>query len=83
MKTAISIPDAEFEAAEKLAGRLGLSRSELYRRAVGEFLARHSDEAVTEKLNEVHGAAAETAAGLGLDEALAGMQEESLPKDRW
>ncbi|MEM6753148.1 MAG: ChpI protein, partial [Cyanobacteria bacterium P01_C01_bin.38] len=30
MKTAISIPDPLFEAAEQFAKRLGLSRSELY-----------------------------------------------------
>ena len=41
MKTAISIPDETFEAAETLAGRLGLSRSELYATAVAEYLARH------------------------------------------
>jgi hypothetical protein len=29
MRTAISIPDALFDAAEELAGRLGMSRSQL------------------------------------------------------
>lgn len=32
MKTAISIPDPIFEAAEGFARRLGMSRSELYAR---------------------------------------------------
>ena len=34
MKTAISIPDALFQAAEDAAKRLAISRSELYVRAV-------------------------------------------------
>jgi metal-responsive CopG/Arc/MetJ family transcriptional regulator len=54
VKTAISIPDDLFRAAERTAERLGLSRSELYRRAVAAFLQRHSDEAVTESLNAVY-----------------------------
>jgi hypothetical protein len=34
MKTAISIPDAIFEQAEELAQKQGLSRSELYTKAI-------------------------------------------------
>jgi len=40
MKTAISIPDPLFQAAEKLAKERKLSRSELYRRAIAEFVKR-------------------------------------------
>lgn len=54
MKTAISLPDNVFESAEALAERLGMSRSELYGTAVAEYLAKHSDEDVTGRLNEVH-----------------------------
>lgn len=54
MKTAISIPDALFEEADELARRLGTSRSELYCRAVREYLARHGSDRVTEALNEVY-----------------------------
>ena len=54
MKTAISIPDPQFEAAEQLAARLGLSRSELYQKAISEFIAKYSDEKITEKLNEIY-----------------------------
>ena len=53
MKTAISIPDKIFEAAEKAAKRLGVSRSELYVNAIQEYLAQHSDEHVTEELNNI------------------------------
>ena len=51
MKTAISIPDDTFNEADRLARRLGKSRSELYREAVAEYLARHAPEAITEAMN--------------------------------
>jgi predicted transcriptional regulator len=53
MKTAISLPDAIFVKAEKLAKRLKKSRSELYRQALSEFLARHDPDAVTEAMDRV------------------------------
>jgi len=55
MKTAISIPDAIFEAADELAARLGMSRSELYSNAIEEFVAKHVGEDVTNRLNDVYG----------------------------
>jgi predicted transcriptional regulator len=51
MKTAISLPDAVFRDAERLAKRLNKSRSELYRDALSEFLARHDPDAVTEAMD--------------------------------
>lgn len=54
MKTTISLPDELFEAADALAHRLGVSRSELYARAVEEILARHQDQCVTDRLNDVY-----------------------------
>jgi metal-responsive CopG/Arc/MetJ family transcriptional regulator len=53
MKTAISLPDAVFRDAERLARRLKKSRSNLYSEAVAEYVARHEPEAVTEALNRV------------------------------
>jgi predicted transcriptional regulator len=53
MKTAISLPDAVFRDAERLAKRLRKSRSELYREAVVEYVARHEPEAVTDALNQL------------------------------
>ena len=41
VKTAISIPDEVFEKAERCAKKLGVSRSELYARAVQRFLEQH------------------------------------------
>lgn len=53
MKTAISIPDDVFSSAERAAKRLKVSRSELYSRALGEFLARHEPGHVTESWDAV------------------------------
>lgn len=51
MKTAISVPDKIFEAAEAATKELGLSRSEFYRGAA-EKLAREVREAsLTEQIN--------------------------------
>ncbi len=53
MKTAISVPDEIFEDAERLAARLGKSRSQLYAEAMAEYLTRHDPETLTERLDEV------------------------------
>lgn len=81
MKTAISIRDEVFEAAEHTAKRLGISRSELYTKAVGEFVARHSSDRVTERLNAVYG---EDPSISTLDKRLEALQFLSLPaEDEW
>lgn len=53
MKTAVSVPDDVFQSAEQLARRVGMSRSEVYSRAVREYVARHAPDDVTEALNDV------------------------------
>ena len=57
MKTAISIPDDVFAAAEATARRTGMSRSQLYVEAVKLFLRKHGERGVTERLDEVYGKA--------------------------
>lgn len=37
MKTAISMPDKDFERFERVASRAGMSRSEFYRRAAAKL----------------------------------------------
>ena len=54
MKTAVSIPDTLFLEAEKTAKQLGLARSQLYAKALEEFIELHNDDQVTEKLNAVY-----------------------------
>lgn len=53
MKTAVSIPDDIFAEAEALARREKRSRSEVYARALGEYVARHAPDRVTEAMDRV------------------------------
>jgi metal-responsive CopG/Arc/MetJ family transcriptional regulator len=78
MKTAISIPDKVFESAERLADRLGKSRSQLYAQALSSYVAKHQKDNLTEKLDEVYGAEDST-----VDATLVKFQSMSLPKDAW
>lgn len=80
MKTAISIPDPIFKAAESLSKRLGVSRSQLYAEAVGEYLREHGSLGVTESLDQVYAAEGKSAA---LDPVLQTLQGRSLPKEDW
>ena len=54
MKTAISVPDRVFRSAEDLAARLRVSRSELYSKALAEFIEKHRNDLTTSRLNEVY-----------------------------
>ena len=78
MKTAISIPDRIFEAAEKLALRFGMSRSQLYTNAVSDFIREHQNDNVTEKLNEIY-----TVESSHLDPVSYELQYTTLEKDEW
>ena len=80
MKTAISIPDNLFSAAERTAKRLGLSRSELYRRALAAFLERHSERVVTETLDAIYGSEPQESR---LDPVLEHLQRASVPREKW
>ncbi|MDE0350126.1 MAG: hypothetical protein OXM56_10540 [Gammaproteobacteria bacterium] len=80
MKTTISIPDEVFEAAERMAKTLGLSRSQLYTRAVSEFVGRRRARDVTALLDGVYGED-ETASRLG--PTLTTIQALSLPPEDW
>jgi metal-responsive CopG/Arc/MetJ family transcriptional regulator len=51
MKTAVSIPDDLFRRADAYASRSGKSRSELYREALDDYLARRDPQAITDALN--------------------------------
>jgi len=53
MKTAVFIPDDVFEETERLAIELRTSRSQLYSRALQEFVARHTPDPLTEAMNRV------------------------------
>ncbi len=79
MKTAISIPDEVFQAAETTAKKLGVSRSELYTTAVREYVDHHRKDDITAKLDLVY---ADDSLS-DLDPALCAMQNLSLEKEDW
>ena len=54
MKTAISVPDTVFKAADRLARKRRVSRSELYTSAIRALLEAEGDEEVTAKLNAAY-----------------------------
>jgi predicted transcriptional regulator len=78
MKTAVSMPDDLFRRAEAAARRLRVSRSQLYARAIEEFLKGQQGNAITERLNEVY---ARTPAKV--EPVLERAQLKSLQKDAW
>jgi metal-responsive CopG/Arc/MetJ family transcriptional regulator len=53
MKTAVSIPDKVFERVERLAKRTKRSRSRIFSDALDEYLARHTSDEITERMNTV------------------------------
>ena len=79
MKTAVSIPDALFAQVEELAQRLGKSRSQVYREALAEYVARREPGAVTAALNQV----ADDVARDGVDEWLAAAAHGTLGRSEW
>ncbi len=78
MKTAISLPDSVFEEAEVLAQQLGLSRSELYTKALQAYLGKYNRKQMLLKLNEVYSKESSE-----LDPVMARMQFMSLPHEDW
>ena len=51
MKTAVSIPDALFEEAERQAKKDGVSRSRLYAEALAAYLMVRREAGLTEAMN--------------------------------
>jgi metal-responsive CopG/Arc/MetJ family transcriptional regulator len=78
MKTAISLPDPLFSAAEQLSKRLGMSRSKLYATAIARYVETQKTEGVTEALNRVYAEGRST-----LDKGLLRLQSASLPREKW
>ncbi len=78
MKTAISIPDKLFIAADNYAKNLGVSRSHLYARAVANFLDQQSTNHITQQLNDIY-----STKHSKLNNALSTMQLNSIEKEEW
>jgi metal-responsive CopG/Arc/MetJ family transcriptional regulator len=78
MKTAISIPDDLFAAADALANRLGMSRSGLIAAALAEYVAKHRASKVTDRLDAVYSTEANE-----LDAGLKEAQRRTLGRQQW
>ncbi|NEQ88706.1 MAG: ribbon-helix-helix protein, CopG family [Moorea sp. SIO2I5] len=78
MKTEISLPDSVFEEAEALAQQMGLSRSELYLKALKAYLKKYNRNQILHKLNEVYSKEYSE-----LDSVMAKIQLMSLPDEEW
>ncbi|MEH1770826.1 CopG family ribbon-helix-helix protein [Nostoc sp.] len=78
MKTAISLPDSIFEEAEALARELGVSRSELYTKALKAYLRKHNRNQMLNQLNIVYSEESSE-----LDPVLAKLQFMSLSREDW
>jgi metal-responsive CopG/Arc/MetJ family transcriptional regulator len=78
MKIAISIQNPIFEAAERLAKELGMSRSELYTTAISAYIEAHRSNIVMASLNEIYTKEAST-----LDPVLLRMQVVTLDGENW
>jgi predicted transcriptional regulator len=78
MKTAVSIPDDLFRQADALASRLGKSRSEVYREALAEYVARLEPGAVTRALDELADELAADGAAFG-----AATARRALERSEW
>jgi metal-responsive CopG/Arc/MetJ family transcriptional regulator len=78
MKTTISIPDALFGAAERLAKRLGIPRSRLYSRAIERYVSEAERPGVTAPLNKVYQHESSE-----LDPVLEALQSVAIPREQW
>ena len=78
MKTAISIPDRLFNAAEQYAKAHGFSRSNLYAKAIAQFLERQSQDHITDQLNKVYGNTPSS-----LDSEIEELQLRSIKGQEW
>ncbi len=82
MKTAISIPDELFTLAEITAKKLGIPRSQLFARALEEFIENHSNQSITEKLNKIYPNTSEYLV-LNSNDVGINLLRESLKNDSW
>lgn len=53
MKVAVSIPEPIYQSAEILAKRFNTSRSDIYSRALAEFIGNQAPASLTQRMNDV------------------------------
>jgi hypothetical protein len=78
MKVTVSIPDAVFNEADGAAKRLRIARSDLYARALIEYLAKLRGDEVTKQLDTVYANRRPA-----IDPVLAAMQLRSIDREEW
>ncbi len=78
MKTAISIPDPLFRAAEREAARRKLSRSSFYSMAVDAYLKSQRASRIRKALDSVY-----VAEDSALDPAFDRLQSEAVGREDW
>ena len=78
METVVSIPEEVFRQAEKIAAALGISRNELYARAIEQFIQHQQPENVTALLDEVY-----SKDDSSVDPITQRLQTISLPAEKW
>jgi metal-responsive CopG/Arc/MetJ family transcriptional regulator len=78
MKTAVSIPDPLFHAAERAAKRQKISRSRFYARAVVAYLKTQQAKGVKEALDAIY-----AIGDSSLDPVIARIQSLSIDREEW
>lgn len=78
MKTAISISDDLFKKGERLARRMKTTRSELYGKALADYVARHGLDDVTEAMNQAY-----AELGMEVDAFVEAASRRVLERSEW
>jgi metal-responsive CopG/Arc/MetJ family transcriptional regulator len=78
METVVTISEEVFQQAEELAAALGVSRNELYAKAIEYFIHQQRHENITQQLNEVY-----AESNSDIDAVIERLQAVSLPVERW
>ncbi|MBK9253488.1 MAG: hypothetical protein IPM70_17175 [Proteobacteria bacterium] len=78
MKITISVPRQLFAAGEHHAATQGISRSQLYTRALTAYMHAHSEATIVARLNAVHRNSRSQ-----LHPALAAAQHQALADESW
>jgi antitoxin MazE6 len=78
MKTAVSIPDHLFHQADAFARRFKKSRSQVYREALTEYLARREPDSVTTAIDAVL-----DDVGTEIDPWIAEVSRAALERSEW
>jgi len=78
MKVAVSIPDPLFEEAERVSQRLRIPRSQLYSRALQDFVREHSGAEITARMD-----AALEQIGASKEPEWEGLGLEVIRREKW